>query len=137
MVAMKMETHCKIADHHTTNEIRLPLSCWFELTKSWMTLAVTKLPPARSDFKDYMGCIKVAQNLKISNEHGKWKFTNSIANLCNNKGQERVVVIEGSHSPTGKRFVFTFPWVHLPVFNIYASCISEELTSNREDYNRY
>ena len=132
-----MENHCKISDHQTTQAIRLPLSCWFELTGSLLNLAATKLPPAKSDFKDYMGCIKVAQNLKISNEAGQRTLTNSIANLCNNKGQERVIMIEGSHSPTQKRFMFTFPWVHLPIFNIYASCISDEILSNKEDYNRY
>ena len=109
------------SEHQSTQAIRLPLSCWVELTDSLLTLAATKLPPAKADFRDYVGCIKVAQNLKIANDAGKWSLTNSIANLANNKGQERVVMIEGSHTPTQKRFIFTFPWVHLPIFNIYAS----------------
>ena len=68
---------------------------------------------------------------------GNWSIITSIENQTTKSGTERVVIIEGMDRENHKDVKFIFPWVHLPVFNVYASHLNNELLKNKEHYSSY
>ena len=117
--------------------MRFPLSCWTEIASSLLQLAAVTLPPAKSDFQEYPGMTKTAQHLDIQTNLGNWSLVTSIENHKSSCGIERMILIEGIDRELHKAFVFMFPWVHLPVFNVYASRSNNELLKNKEHYSSY
>ena len=136
-MAFRSTTYTRATREKKCVEMRFPLSCWTEIASSLLQLAAVTLPPAKSDFQEYPGMIKTAQHMEIQTDLGNWSLVISIENHKSSCGIERMVLIEGMDRELHKAFVFTFPWVHLPVFNVYASRLNNELLKNKELYSSY
>ena len=75
--------------------------------------------------------------MEIQTDLGNWSIVTSIENQKTQWGIERMVLIEGIDRELHKVFKFMFPWVHLPIFNVNASRLNNELLKNKEYYSSY
>ena len=107
--------------------LMMPLDIWEDVYTSTLLLQDTKLPPAHKDY------ILASENVmffttKVKQAaNGTWHMTFSIQNQRSMAGGERMVLIEALDQISGTTQTITFPWLHLPRFNLMAEVINDTI----------